>query len=196
MMQIFRSPLVSSSFRLYIVLLFLFASQFASKHVSSSLSSKRIVSEWKDINNAGIALSVPFNTTGLEDCGIRLSPMKNNLLEWHFSFTGMEGTAFDGGIYHGKILLHPDYPRKAPVICVTTPSGRWEINVPICLSGNTQSSSHLSLTLFSPPFYSIRPPPRAMESELESANVGVVVTGVHDDSTRRNREYSLSCTCS
>lgn len=195
-MQIFRSPLVSSSFRLCIVILFLFASQLVCKPVSSSLSSKRIVSEWKDINRAGIALSVPFNTTGSEDCGIRLSPMKNNLLEWHFSFTGMDGTAFDGGIYHGKILLHPDYPRKAPVICVTTPSGRWEINVPICLSGNPQSASDLYWNLFSPPVHSIRPPPRAMESKLESTNVGAVVTGIHDDSTRRNREYSVSYTCS
>ena len=61
--------------------------------------------------------------------------MKGNLLEFHFSFTGIEGTSYDGGIYHGRILLHPDYPRKAPAISVLTPTGRWECGKDICLSG-------------------------------------------------------------
>lgn len=69
-------------------------------------------------------------------CGVRLSPLRSNLLEWHFSFTGLEGSAFEGGVYHGIIKLHPDYPQKAPAICVCTPSGRWIPNVDICLSAS------------------------------------------------------------
>ena len=38
-------------------------------------------------------------------------------------------------IDHGKVLLDPEYPQKAPVICLLTPNGRWDINKPICLSG-------------------------------------------------------------
>ena len=36
---------------------------------------------------------------------------------------------------HGRIQLDPDYPRKAPIISLLTPSGRWDVNKPICLSG-------------------------------------------------------------
>lgn len=61
--------------------------------------------------------------------------MKKNLLEWHFSFTGIEGSNFEQGVYHGKIRLHPEYPQKAPAISISTPSGRWEVNADICLSG-------------------------------------------------------------
>lgn len=106
------------------------------KPKSQGLSGKRIVSEWKEINLAGLDLQTPFNSSKSE-CGIRLSPMRDNLLEWHFSFTGMEGSKFEGGVYHGKIKLHPEYPRKAPVISVSTPSGRWEVYTPICLSGRS-----------------------------------------------------------
>ncbi|RYY82550.1 hypothetical protein EON63_13060 [archaeon] len=77
-------------------------------------------------------------------CGVRLSPLRSNLLEWHFSFTGMQDSPFDGGIYHGRIKLHPEYPQKAPSISVMTPSGRWQVNTEICLSGKewVTSSRH------------------------------------------------------
>lgn len=61
--------------------------------------------------------------------------MADNLLEWHFSFLGIEDSQFERGVYHGKIRLHPDYPRKAPSISILTPSGRWSIGTDICLSG-------------------------------------------------------------
>jgi ubiquitin-protein ligase len=106
------------------------------KPLANSLSIKRIISEWRDINKSGLDLSVPFNTSDIDESGIRLSPLKSNFLEWHFSFVGMKGSSFEEGIYHGKIILHPDYPRKAPTITMSTPSGRWEINTPICLSAS------------------------------------------------------------
>ena len=100
----------------------------------NTLGKTRILSEIRDIYRNKISTDQPFNTTN-EEIGIRLSPMKGNLLEFHFSFTGTEGTSYDGGIYHGRILLHPDYPRKAPAISVLTPTGRWECGKDICLSG-------------------------------------------------------------
>eukprot|EP01036_Dinobryon_divergens_P045676 gene45676-61064_t len=63
----------------------------------------------------------PFNTS-MDECGIRLLPVKSSLLEWHFSFTGVNGSAFEDGIYHGRIFLHPEYPRKAPSISIMTPN--------------------------------------------------------------------------
>ena len=64
--------------------------------------------------------------------------MKNNMLDWHFSFIGVEGSQYGGGIYHGTISLSSQYPRKAPIIKMTTPSGRWKVNEEICLSGTIQ----------------------------------------------------------
>jgi len=100
-----------------------------------NLAKKRILSELREIKGLGLLLDQPFNSTK-EECGIRLSPMKNNILEWHFSFTGVEGSNYEGGVYHGRIILHPEYPRKAPVISMSTSSGRWDVNKAICLSAS------------------------------------------------------------
>eukprot|EP00596_Hydrurales_sp_CCMP1899_P002377 CAMPEP_0119043752 /NCGR_PEP_ID=MMETSP1177-20130426/25498_1 /TAXON_ID=2985 /ORGANISM="Ochromonas sp, Strain CCMP1899" /LENGTH=266 /DNA_ID=CAMNT_0007012545 /DNA_START=217 /DNA_END=1017 /DNA_ORIENTATION=+ len=94
------------------------------------------MSEIRDIYKNKISTDHPFNSTN-DEIGIRLAPMKGNLLEFHFSFTGIEGTSYSGGIYHGRILLHPDYPRKAPAISVLTPTGRWECGKDICLSASS-----------------------------------------------------------
>jgi len=62
------------------------------------------------------------------------APMENDMFVWHFTIRGAEGTDFEGGIYHGRILLPAEYPYKPPHIMFLTPSGRFEINTKICLS--------------------------------------------------------------
>jgi ubiquitin-conjugating enzyme E2 J1 len=52
----------------------------------------------------------------------------------HFTIRGADGTDFEGGVYHGRILLPPEYPFKPPHIMFLTPSGRFETNTKICLS--------------------------------------------------------------
>jgi ubiquitin-protein ligase len=103
----------------------------------SMVSKKRILTELRDITSSSLTFATPFNTSDKDECGIRLSPMKRNLLEWHFSFTGMEQSVFEGGVYHGRIILHPDYPNRAPSISILTPNGRWEVNKDICLSATS-----------------------------------------------------------
>eukprot|EP01091_Cochliopodium_minus_P016692 TRINITY_DN6325_c0_g1_i1.p1 TRINITY_DN6325_c0_g1~~TRINITY_DN6325_c0_g1_i1.p1 ORF type:complete len:344 (-),score=107.55 TRINITY_DN6325_c0_g1_i1:71-1072(-) len=66
-------------------------------------------------------------------------PLQDNLFEWHFTIRGPSETDFDGGIYHGKIVLPHDYPFNPPNIIFTTPNGRWETGKKICL---TVSSYH------------------------------------------------------
>jgi len=61
-------------------------------------------------------------------------PLSDNLFEWHFTVRGPAETEFDGGIYHGRIVLPPDYPMKPPNIIVLTPNGRFEVGKKICLS--------------------------------------------------------------
>jgi len=61
-------------------------------------------------------------------------PLDDNLFEWHFTVRGQEGTSFEGGIYHGRIMFPPEYPLKPPSVILLTPNGRFEINRKICLS--------------------------------------------------------------
>ncbi|XP_041969079.1 ubiquitin-conjugating enzyme E2 J1-like [Aricia agestis] len=61
-------------------------------------------------------------------------PLEDNLFEWHFTVRGPVGTDFEGGIYHGRILLPKEYPMHPPHIILLTPNGRFEVNKKICLS--------------------------------------------------------------
>lgn len=62
------------------------------------------------------------------------APLETDMFEWHFTIRGPADTEFAGGVYHGKILLPPEYPFKPPNIVFLTPSGRFETNVKVCLS--------------------------------------------------------------
>ena len=33
------------------------------------------------------------------------APLESDMFEWHFTIRGAEGTDFEGGIYHGRILV-------------------------------------------------------------------------------------------
>jgi len=62
------------------------------------------------------------------------APLEDNLFEWHFTVRGPEDTEFQGGIYHGRIIVPAEYPMKPPDIIVLTPNGRFEVSKKICLS--------------------------------------------------------------
>lgn len=62
------------------------------------------------------------------------APLEENLFEWHFTVRGPGDTDFQGGVYHGRILVPADYPMKPPDIIVLTPNGRFEVGKKICLS--------------------------------------------------------------
>lgn len=49
--------------------------------------------------------------------------LQDNLFEWHFSVRGPPDSEFDGGVYHGRIVLPPEYPMKPPSIILLTVSG-------------------------------------------------------------------------
>lgn len=62
------------------------------------------------------------------------APLEENLFEWHFTVRGPADTDFQGGVYHGRILVPAEYPMKPPDIIVLTPNGRFEVGKKICLS--------------------------------------------------------------
>lgn len=47
-------------------------------------------------------------------------PLDDNLFEWHFTVRGPSGTEFEGGLYHGRILLPTQYPMQPPNIILLT----------------------------------------------------------------------------
>ncbi|CAM9802590.1 unnamed protein product [Discosporangium mesarthrocarpum] len=62
------------------------------------------------------------------------APLEDNPFEWHFTLRGPKATDFEGGVYHGRILLPTTYPFKPPNIIFTTPNGRFAVGTKICLS--------------------------------------------------------------
>ncbi|KAF2203268.1 UBC-like protein [Delitschia confertaspora ATCC 74209] len=62
-------------------------------------------------------------------------PLEDNLFEWHFTLRGPPAPSpYEGGIYHGRIVLPSTYPLRPPSFRFLTPTGRFEVNREICLS--------------------------------------------------------------
>ena len=61
-------------------------------------------------------------------------PNPQNILEWHFLIRGIEGSPYEGGKYHGKLVFPEDYPHKPPSIYMITPNGRFLTDTRLCLS--------------------------------------------------------------
>ncbi|KAF9437927.1 hypothetical protein BGZ76_010470 [Entomortierella beljakovae] len=62
------------------------------------------------------------------------NPLETDIFEWHFTIRGPEGTDFEGGLYHGRILLPNNYPFAPPSLMFLTPNGRFELHKKVCLS--------------------------------------------------------------
>merc|ERR1712216_288777 len=74
--------------------------------------------------------------------GYDAHPTEDDIFEWHFTIHGPPDSDFEGGIYHGRINLPPEYPFKPPAIMLLTESGRFEINKKICLSISNYHPEH------------------------------------------------------
>ncbi|KAG0003670.1 Ubiquitin-conjugating enzyme E2 J1 [Entomortierella chlamydospora] len=62
------------------------------------------------------------------------NPLETDIFEWHFTIRGPEETDFEGGLYHGRILLPNNYPFAPPSLMFLTPNGRFELHKKVCLS--------------------------------------------------------------
>lgn len=68
------------------------------------------------------------------DPRFQAKPLPDDLFHWHFTIRGPPDTPFEGGIYHGRIVLPSEYPFKPPHIYFLTENGRFKTNTKICLS--------------------------------------------------------------
>ncbi len=73
-----------------------------------------------------------------------------------------------GGIYHGRITLPPEYPFKPPSFIMLTPSGRFETNTKICLSISSHHPEHWQ------PSWSVRTALTALISFLPTPGNGAL----------------------
>ncbi|CAM9389619.1 unnamed protein product [Ectocarpus sp. 6 AP-2014] len=70
------------------------------------------------------------------------APLESNLFEWHFTIRGPPDTEFEGGVYHGRIILPPEYPFRPPDIMFNTPNGRFSTGMKICLTISSYHPEH------------------------------------------------------
>lgn len=118
-------------------------------HPSPPTAVKRILREVKELHDptdqyyaaplevGAHAHSPPVNPTVvtlLQTKQLLLPTSQDNLFEWHFTVRGPDDSDFAGGIYHGRILLPPEYPLKPPSIILLTPNGRFQVGTKICLT--------------------------------------------------------------
>uniref|UniRef100_A0A7N0U500 UBC core domain-containing protein n=1 Tax=Kalanchoe fedtschenkoi TaxID=63787 RepID=A0A7N0U500_KALFE len=69
-------------------------------------------------------------------------PLEENIFEWQFAIRGPADSEFEGGIYHGRIQLPPEYPLKPPSFMLLTRNGRFETQTKICLSISNYHPEH------------------------------------------------------
>lgn len=93
------------------------------------LSCRRLLQEFKDVMASGLALGVSSAASSLNNSTehVRLAPCRGNLHEWHFTIAGPPGSVYEGGLFHGRVLLPADYPASAPRLQMLNPSGRFEV---------------------------------------------------------------------
>ena len=103
-----------------------------------STTLRRLQHECKNILHENCSLFVaPTSLCPTNSTAVRLAPLPNNMHEWHFSFSGVPGSPYEGGIYHGRFLLPTDYPMRGPRVQLMTPNGRFATYKDICLSASS-----------------------------------------------------------
>jgi len=123
------------------------------------------------------------------DAFFKAAPLDDDLFEWHFTVRGPPDTPFEGGAYHGRILLPPEYPYKAPEILILTPNGRFEVGTRICLS----ITSHHQETW--QPSWGIRTMITALVGYMPSAEQGIGSLDYPAEERKRLARKSLGFKC-
>ncbi|GMH33135.1 hypothetical protein BSKO_00969 [Bryopsis sp. KO-2023] len=128
---------------------------------------KRILQEMKEMQQDNAS---EFVAEALED----------NIFEWHFVIRGPPDTEFEGGLYHGRILLPSDYPFKPPSFVMLTPSGRFEVGKKICLSISERHPEHWQ------PSWSMRTALMALVAFLPTKGKGAIGSLDFPEADRRS----------
>jgi ubiquitin-conjugating enzyme E2 J1 len=107
----------------------------------------------------------------------------SHVVRWHFTIRGPPDSDFQGGRYHGRILLPSQYPFKPPDIVMLTPSGRFETHKKICLSISSFHPKNWQ------PSWSIRTVLTALIAFFPTPGNGAI--GSLEYSSHERKEYAL-----
>lgn len=94
--------------------------------------------------------------------------LEDNIFEWHFAVRGPPDSEFEGGVYHGRIIMPSDYPFRPPAFMLLTPNGRFETGVKICLSISAHHPEHWQ------PSWSVRTALTALVAFMPSPGNGAI----------------------
>lgn len=94
-----------------------------------------------------------YQAEPVEFCSVYVS--EDDLQKWYFLLefpNDKEYKPYNGGQFMGNLIFPKEYPWKAPDVTMMTPTGRYEINRPLCLSNtgfhnDTWSSSWTPTTI-------------------------------------------------
>ena len=118
------------------------------------------------------------------------SPLSDDIFEWHFTIRGPPDSAFEGGVYHGRIILPPEYPKKPPNIVFLTENGRWQTHQKICLSVSAYHPEAWN------PAWSIRTVLLAIIGFMPTKAAGAIgALDYPDEDRRRLAQQSLGYAC-
>lgn len=115
---------------------------------------------------------------------------ESNLFEWHFTIRGAPDSPFSGGLYHGRIVLPEDYPKKPPDIYMLTPSGRFQVGEKICLSNTSFHKESWS------PVWNIQMMLKALIAFFPTDSNGVGALQYTDEQKKQLALASKTWTCS
>lgn len=153
-----------------------------SKRTKMSPTLRRLMKEAAELSESSRSPSPHFCAHPVSD---------ENLFDWHFTMAGPPAPSpYANGIYHGRIVLPPQYPLRPPSFRFLTPSGRFEVNREICLS----ISGHHEETR--QPAWGIRTALIAIRSFMDAEAKGQVGGLEAKEEVRREwAEKSRSWTC-
>ena len=144
------------------------ASSTAARFNANTPSVKRILREIRELRAEATALEAFI-----------AEPCEDDIFEFHFAVFGPPRTAFERGIYHGRILLPPEYPFKPPSFVLLTANGRFETGTKICLSISQHHPKQWQ------PSWSIRAALTAMRAFFPTPPEGAVGSLDWSDDVRR-----------
>jgi ubiquitin-conjugating enzyme E2 J2 len=89
---------------------------------AASPAARRLRREYQDL--------LKYNNTQ-----IAVAPSCDSCLEWHFLLHSLpSSTAYEKGLYHGKLVFPEQFPNYPPALIMFTPSGRFDVGKRICMS--------------------------------------------------------------
>ena len=90
----------------------------------SRLTQRRVQAEFRDFHDGG------------DNPNVKMGCFEENLFKWYYMIHGLEQYPYNGGVYIGTLELPDDFPKRAPVFKMMTPSGRFEPGKTICTTAS------------------------------------------------------------